>query len=274
MLFEKVLVPVDLSDVSERQVEYAIGLKDYGLKEAVLFFAVDVGDKPDPEESLKLDKFAAMFVSAGINVKVVAEAGKPSAMILKQAKKEKATMVLVSSSGKTKAQELVLGSVSLEVVRRTKVPVLVGKFASDESEKEHGRTRPLDQVLISLDLGPGTRSMMKVFKEMDVAGCKKAVLFHVVKSAKYSVEDDLKFKEVKDSLVKWKDEHKGRCEVDTHLHYGTPAYNVLEAAREFDSTLIVMGNIGKGLFHSMTLGSVSDEVLRKSSISVLIVPIS
>jgi nucleotide-binding universal stress UspA family protein len=273
MLFEKVLVPVDLSDVSEDQVNCIVGMKGYGLKQVVLYFAINVGEDPTVEESSKLESLAAKIAEAGIGVKVVAEPGKPSDMILKAAKKEKATLIAMGSSGKTKAQELVIGSVSLEVVRKTKVPVLVGKFSVDTCKDDKKCALLLDRVLISMDLGPTTNILMKTFKEIDTAGCKKAVLFHVVKSTKYSVEDDLKFKEVKETLAKWKDEHTGKCELDTHLHYGTPAYNIIEAAREFDSTMIIMGNVGKGLFHSMTLGSVSDEVLRKSRIHVLIVPV-
>ncbi|MFA5311974.1 MAG: universal stress protein [Methanomassiliicoccales archaeon] len=272
MLFEKVLVPVDLGILSGDQVDCVIGMKGYGIKQIVLYFAVIVGDQPTPEERTALDSLASRIVSAGMEVKVVAEPGKPSPMILKAAKKEKVTLIAMSSVGKSRKQEIVIGSISLEVVRKTKVPVLVIK-SSGERPKERGKNPMLlDSVLLSMDLGPSTKSLMDTFKEIDSAGCSKAVLFHVVKSAKYSVEDDLQFRQVKDTLAKWKDEHKGTCELDTHLHYGTPAYNILEAAREFDSSLIVMGNVGKGLFHSMTLGSVSDEVLRKSPVHILIVP--
>ncbi|MCE5296267.1 MAG: universal stress protein [Euryarchaeota archaeon] len=271
-MFEKVLVPVDLGIQSGDQVDCVIGMKDYGMRQAVLYFAVNVGDQPTSEEQAMLDALAAKMTNAGIDVKVVAEPGKPSTMILKAAKKEKVTLIAMSSVGKTKRQELVIGSVSLEVVRRTKVPVLVGRFSADRQNEGCKTRKLLDSVLISMDLGPGTKSLMQTFKDIDSVGCKKAVLFHVVQSAKYSVEDDLQFRQVKDTLAKWKDDHKGNSELDTHLHYGTPAYNILEAAREFDSTMIVMGNVGKGLFHSMTLGSVSDEVLRKSPVHVLIVP--
>jgi len=113
---------------------------------------------------------------------------------------------------------------------------------------------------------------LDTFKQVDQGGCERAVLFHVVPSNKYSVEDNDKFQAVKKDLAEWKEAHKGKCMLDTHLHYGSPAYNIIEAAREFDATLIMMGNVGKGLLHSMTLGSVSDEVLRKSNVHVMIVP--
>ncbi|OPY31681.1 MAG: Universal stress protein [Methanomassiliicoccales archaeon PtaU1.Bin124] len=267
MLFDKVLVPVDLSEVSANQVSCVSKFHDYGMKEAIILFVS--GDDVTVDQREKLDSLAQQCSTEASGARVLIEKGKPSATILKVAKREKATMLVMASSGKTKAKELMVGSVSLDVVRNAKVPVLVGKFATDRP------TCPMlmDSVLVSLDLGPCTKGIMNVFKEMDTCGCKKAVLFHVVPSNKFSVEDDRKFQDVKKDLGKWKDSHDGICSIDTHLHYGTAAYNIMEAAREFNSTLIVMGNVGKGLFHSMTLGSVSDEVLRKGNVHVLIVPV-
>lgn len=269
MLFDKVLVPVDLGEVTVEQLKCIGQLKNYGMKQAVVLFVTPDEVKSVYDES-KLESLVKPLQDEGLDIRTMIVSGKPANSILNVAKKEKATLIVMASSGKTKATELMVGSVSLDVVRHTHIPVLVGKFAGTRPD-----TCPMlmERVLVSLDLGPGTKKMMSTFKEMDLAGCKKAVLFHVVPSNKFSVEDDTKFQEVKKDLSKWKDSHDGTCSVDTHLHYGTAAYNIMEAAREFDVTLIVMGNVGKGLFHSMTLGSVSDEVMRKSTAHVLIIPV-
>jgi nucleotide-binding universal stress UspA family protein len=274
MLFDKVLVPVDLSEVSSEQIECAGHLRAYGMKELVILFVLTNGEVPSVTEQEKLRNLAKLVEESGVRVRVVTEKGKPAPTILKIAKKEKVTLIAMASSGKTKATELVIGSVSLSVVRQAHVPVMVGKFSYSNDPRSSPHTCPLllDQILVSLDLGRSTQVLMDLFKELDGSGCKKAVLFHVVPSAKYSVEDNNKFEEVKRDLAKWRETHKGTSELDTHVHYGTPAYNIIEAAREIDASLIVVGNEGKGLLHSMTLGSVSDEVLRKSPVHVLIVP--
>jgi len=269
MLFDKVLVPVDLGEITADHLACVGQLKAYGMKETVVLYVTPDDVKSVYDES-KLESLVKPLRDQGLNVKSMIETGKAANAILGIAKKENATLIVMASSGKTKAKELMVGSVSLDVVRHTHIPVLIGKFAQGEPVVCH---MLLERVLVSLDLGPGTKKVMNVFKEMDLAGCKKAVLFHVVPSNKFSVEDDAKFQEVKKDLSRWKDSHDGSASVDTHLHYGTAAYNIMEAAREFDVTLIVMGNVGKGLFHSMTLGSVSDEVMRKSSAHVLIIPI-
>lgn len=273
MLFNRVLLPVDLSEVSSDQMDCALQLKRYGLEELIVLYVMTMETEMIPEDEMALQSLVKRAESSGVLVKLVVERGKVSSHILDLAKKERCSLILMASSGKTKATELMVGSVSLEVVRRSKIPVLVGKFFSASRRKptsEYGSL--LDSVLVSVDLTSATKNVLEVFKKIDGIGCQKAVLFHVVPSNKYSVEDNARFQAVKKDLAEWKKLHQGKCDLDTHLHYGSPAYNIIEAAREFDSTLIIMGNVGKGLLHSMTLGSVSDEVLRQSTVHVLIVP--
>ena len=62
------------------------------------------------------------------------------------------------------------------------------------------------------------------------------------------------------------------CEIEVHLHFGTTTYNILEAAREIDATLIVLGTTGKGYLRGATLGSTSEEVVKGSTRPLLLVP--
>jgi nucleotide-binding universal stress UspA family protein len=60
-------------------------------------------------------------------------------------------------------------------------------------------------------------------------------------------------------------------EVRTHARSGAPAAVVLEAARAFDAGLIVMASHARGGLVRWLVGSVADEVLRQSSVPVLVV---
>src|SRR5512137_246472 len=112
MLFDKVLVPVDLSEVSEEQVKDVAKLVPYGLKEAIILY-VSSNEQATPEEREDLSGLVGLL--DGIRVHPMVAKGKPASVILKVAKKERATMIAMASSGKTKTQELVVGSVSLAV---------------------------------------------------------------------------------------------------------------------------------------------------------------
>ena len=57
------------------------------------------------------------------------------------------------------------------------------------------------------------------------------------------------------------------------FRHGRPAKTVLEEAKRLDAELIVVGSHGHGLVFDAIVGSVSAEILRKSNIPVLVVPV-
>ncbi len=67
-----------------------------------------------------------------------------------------------------------------------------------------------------------------------------------------------------------------RCElrvVDVDVHEGYPAHEILVKAQETGCDLIVMGTHGQGILSHAFLGSVSEKVLRRSKIPILIIPL-
>lgn len=63
--------------------------------------------------------------------------------------------------------------------------------------------------------------------------------------------------------------------VDIHVVVllGPTAQTLLEASRELDATHIVLGTHGHGGLHHLLVGSVAEEVVRRSHIPVVLVPI-
>lgn len=58
--------------------------------------------------------------------------------------------------------------------------------------------------------------------------------------------------------------------VTTRLERGNPAETILEIAREGDHDLLVMGSHGHSRVHRALLGSVSEKVLKASTVPVLL----
>ena len=273
MLFEKIFLPLDFSDQSDLMVDCIAQLKRYGAKEVILFYAIPKGRAADSYDERRMNEFARVITADGIPTRTIKETGDPASMILKVSKREKATMIAMASTGKGRAKELLIGSVSLAVIKRSKVPVLLGKFPSIKKEGALRQCAILDSALISLALAHDTKKLTEIAQEMGDAGMRQATLFHVIHSSKHDVGDDKKFHQVKVDLDQIMAGLKmPHCSMDTHIHFGTPSYNIIEAAREIGAGVIIMGVRNKTLWHKITLGTTAEDLIRQSPTNLLLVP--
>jgi nucleotide-binding universal stress UspA family protein len=73
-------------------------------------------------------------------------------------------------------------------------------------------------------------------------------------------------------LMNWAASLKAQgVKVSYQVTIGTPAKSIMELAQAQQASLIVMMSHGRGAFRRAIMGSVADEILRRSSLPVLIV---
>ena len=145
-MFTKILFPTDFSDNAQRAVEYIKQLKEAGSQEVVLLHVINQriidgltrhgvletdaekwkkGVKAVAEESL--DEIAKTLENVGLLVKSSIKTGFPWSVILDFEKKENPSIIVVGSHGRSNLADMLLGSVSDRVIRKSKCPVLVIK---------------------------------------------------------------------------------------------------------------------------------------------------
>lgn len=273
-MFKKLLVPVDLSSQSMLMVDTASLMDHYGVKDVVVYCAVDQHSKKDPMLELLDQRLDRAVMKHQMMVEVSDD---PAQSIVKAAEKHHATMIALAASGKGRVKEFIVGSTSLAVIRRSKLPILLDKFpmvADQDPEGYCERCPPLlDRVLVALDLSKVSKHMLPFVQQLIDAGARSLTLFHVVQASKYSMADDKRFQEVKGKIEAYRDKLVlGDCQVDVHIHFGTAAYNILEAAREVDATVLVLGTTGKSYLRGVTLGSTSEEVIKGSVRPMILIP--
>ena len=143
-MFKKILFPTDFSDVSKKALEYIAKLKGAGTKEVIVLHVVDereieslsqhaardfdikeVEKRRDQytKEQLKLIKDE--LKESGFKVKVRTERGIPFREILRVEEEEGVSVTVIGSHGKSLVKEMLLGSVSEKVIRKSSKPVLV-----------------------------------------------------------------------------------------------------------------------------------------------------
>jgi len=142
-MFRKILYTTDFSDVAHKALPYIEQLKQAGTEHVVILHVIDARSLElvsfNPHEyrntennllELALDNLAYLkqqVEKSGLAVKVLVKNGDPSSQILKIAREERVSAIIIGSHGKSNLPETSIGSVSERVVRKAPVPVLLIK---------------------------------------------------------------------------------------------------------------------------------------------------
>jgi len=140
-MFKKILFPTDFSDVSQKAVKYIKQLKGAGAQEVIVLHVIDEKElqvlSRVPDQYLlitaQMEKEIAKEMAAveedmtaeGFRVKLTVKTGKPFTEIMKTAAEEKTSIIVLGSHGRSNIREMLMGSVSENVIRHAKVPLLV-----------------------------------------------------------------------------------------------------------------------------------------------------
>jgi nucleotide-binding universal stress UspA family protein len=145
-MYERILVPTDGSDVSERAVEYAVDLAaTYGAEVHALYVvdidAVNFGLGTEQVDRIRQGRFGEMdelreraaeatgsvatAAAHGLTVVEEVRVGHPHAVIVDYADTHDVDAIVMGSHGRSGIKRALLGSVTERVLRSTHRPVLV-----------------------------------------------------------------------------------------------------------------------------------------------------
>ena len=143
-MYQKILVPLDGSQLAECALPHVIGMsKDGAVGEVILLSVVNVyipghSDFPTPinineirdslfmESKKYLDDVESRLASEGIKVtKVSLEGSRPADIISDYARKNGIDMIVIATHGYTGLKKLMLGSVALGILHESHIPVLL-----------------------------------------------------------------------------------------------------------------------------------------------------
>jgi nucleotide-binding universal stress UspA family protein len=137
---KRIVVGVDGSDAGKHAVEWTARLAKAMRSEVIAVYALDLPVAlPDPytmplflddkvRSGLERDlvtKWCRPLKTAGVKFRAILQDGRPASVILDLADREKAGLIVVGRRGRGEVAELLLGSVSHEIVLHSKRPVLL-----------------------------------------------------------------------------------------------------------------------------------------------------
>jgi nucleotide-binding universal stress UspA family protein len=145
-MFRKILYPTDFSEDSNKAILFIKQLKKAGAEEVVLLHVIDdrtinsleryTAQYADTslivndimEKALKaMDPIEEELTKSGLKVKTRVEHGIPFSQILRVETEENVSLIIIGSHGRSNIAEMLLGSVSEKVIRKSKKPVIVIK---------------------------------------------------------------------------------------------------------------------------------------------------
>jgi nucleotide-binding universal stress UspA family protein len=141
----------------------------------------------------------------------------------------------------------------------------------------------MKKVLIALDYDPSAKKVAKVGYQMAKSMGAEVFLVHVIEdlvvySLSYLNMGPLQLDtvvELKDASQQFLDKTKlllGNKAIQTVVKEGDFADCIIETAKELDIDIIVMGSLSKRWLENIILGSVSERVMKQTTIPMFIVP--
>lgn len=292
-MFARALFPTDFSAYADAVLACLPDLKGIGLQEVVLLSVIRPSDVPLPEtinrESLaywqwylgeKMNIARMALEGKGLRAYSRIEYGNLVKTILRVAEEERVEWLILGAQGATAAQEILLGSTAYDVLRHSRLPVLLQKF---EVIRELGHVRCqqvcehiFDRVLHPTDFSECAAAAFQVVKRLKTVGTQQVLLIHVQDKrvmnkrsaeqlAAFDQHDVQRLQAMRKTLTLY------GFAVETRLMHGLLQSEILRAADEFNASLIVLGARGISAMREIVSGSIFEFVIRHSRIPVLVI---
>lgn len=252
-MFERVLVPLDGSPLAEEALNRVAALLRSGDSEILLVRAAAEG-----EEDAYLERQERKLTRQGFRVRRAVRSGPPAEVILELAEGLRATMIAMSTHGRSGISRWVFGSVAEKVLRASRIPLLlVRSFGA----------KPLAfrTLLVPIDAGDASLEVLPVVAGLARRYESRVLLVHVCGgplSCSIPVPHVTRAHEML---------RREGIQAEPVLRMGDPAEQILEACREGSADAIAMTTHGRIGASRWVLGSVAEKVVRAADVPTIVV---
>ncbi|MGI9533410.1 MAG: universal stress protein [Thermodesulfobacteriota bacterium] len=299
MKLKKILWAFDGSDESKNALKYAVNLArmynsaikglyvnliEYPFIFYYPYYEEFVMEKAGSKEKEFRKKFKSITEDLTkkkieFNSRIVS--GYPEDKILSISSKENSDLIVMGVTGRNFIDRMVIGSTTLRVLRKSKIPVLAVK------SKRKDKDIKFNKLLIPIDLSDKLDlNLMYSLEIADRNSCQITVLYIVsgidhsdvlapslINELMSGAEKELK-KAVNNTLKKTdkSEETAGNIKIKTKVlfSYNVPL-EIADYARKNKFDLISINSHKKNMLKRLFLGSVAEQVIRYSNCNVLII---
>lgn len=277
----RILVPLDGSSFSETAIPAAIRAAQK-LKlplELVTVVPAPVGLVTETAEKYLGATARTLEAVPDLNVSWRLLVGAPAPVLIEQTVKDAPTMIVMTSHGRGAISRFILGSVTDQLLRQSRVPLLVVRSHDGEAKDAGGVIR---RVLVPIDGSPNAELIMEPLLGILGDGPVELQFIHVValppiilpfvegtvpSEAAIEAEITTMTAYLEALANRWRTD---RITITTEVAAAeVVATRLLEAAGLGGADLIAMTTRGKTGVTRAVLGSVADKLIRSASVPVL-----
>ncbi len=273
-MFEKVLIPTDLSETSEKLVACANDIRN--IREVVLLHIIRTGhtlvrEREDAEQQ------QALITNPDIAVRCLIKEDPGHdipAAILKTAETERPSLIIMGAR-KGRLSNLLLGHDDIEVLAHSRTHVLIMRFPEQGLFTFGPRMMegPLfHRILFPLDFSRPANEALKFIGELE--GVSEIIFLHVIRQIETEERMNFILREVEkrlaDAREKIKETHP-EIRVKKMVRYGDPTRQIVIVADEEAVSLVMMARFGKrDYIRKVPLGITTSKVAALTKKPVLV----
>jgi nucleotide-binding universal stress UspA family protein len=273
---ERILIPLDGSETAEAILpQVRRFLKCHAAD--ILLLQVSPSFAPDfhfavPGQTGEVNAYVRKrtfeLINDGIPARALVRHGHPAEQILDAAAAEGATMIAMSTHGRSGFSRFVFGSVAEKVLRASPIPILVVRsFPHAEISRGRLEELPFRRILVPLDGSEASSSVIPLVLSFARPLDAHVTLLHVEEADPLAPH----WPPAEEAVLRAEQSLKEACIPSVRDNRrGDPASEILRAAEERSTDVIVIGTHGRSGPSRWVFGSVTEKVLRASALPMII----
>ena len=267
-MLERILVPLDGSSTAEAILPHVRRILGRAESEILLVCVIPPDyasmDTPVRDASARLAEVERRLVGEGAKVRSRVRVGKAAESILDEAQKEHASLIAMTTHGRTGLPRWIFGSVTEKVLRASSVPVWVVRSFGAGAKWESG----IRKILVPLDGSTFSSVVLSRVQQLARLFQSHVTLFHVIDDGEAAFAQEGAEQKLHSAAGELQ---AAGVSVNTILRRGNPASEILDTCRPPLYDLIAMTTHGRSGFSRWVFGSVTEKVLRGARVPLLIV---
>ena len=216
-----------------------------------------------------IKRYKHVIEEAGFDVEIHVVRGTPHRRIRGIAETIGARLTVIGSRGQSPLANRVIGSTARNLARTTETPLLVNRIERKTDDPEVVRKHLFQRMLYATDFSENAERAFDSFSDLRHA-TQEATLVHVKTPKDPELSNgespELRLAALARQLEDW------NIETRTEIRQGDPTDEILAAEAAHNPTTVLVGSRGHSRLRRLLLGSVSEDLVARSTGNVLLIP--